>query len=271
MSDTIDKVKLSEYLDTCAEFEAGNLTQEEADARFTDFYKRLVVRDYMSIKNKMISITKILFATEEIIDAVASAAYLEMRKVLVGLLSYAVNLENDVEALGPLFPVYDKIHEYGLYDQLLGYCADDYFRFCDMLSDAISVSNIRALSESAALFDNAAFTEWVDKMVELKDQLTPEFIQGLIALNTKNDTSVGSLIDTLSAAAVDGSAREFANVIDEIRNTNENEETLKLFKQILGEDNKEDEVQMSIDDLVGVTSDHNEEGESKKVNDEVDE
>ena len=207
----MDELKLSEYLKISIQLESGDITPEEGFKLFNDFFGKLVIKDYMKHKDKLINLAQIIMRLEGFQDEIASTAYIEMGRVFYGLLNYCVNLQVDIELLGGLYTVYDSIRENGLYYYILGFCKSDFEIFSKMLDNMINITHIKQLANTSALFDNAAFEEWAASMKEFKDQLTPEMLEGLVAFNSQTDASTKNLLDGLSKLAVDGANHSLAS------------------------------------------------------------
>ena len=121
-----NKIKVSDYLNICLGIQDGTIDPEEGDKQITEFFEKLTIRSYMKHKDKIICLTKILFRMDAFSDEVALAAFLEMSRVSDGLLSYCINMENDLDIFGTTYGVCDLIHEFGLYDYIIKYSLECY-------------------------------------------------------------------------------------------------------------------------------------------------
>lgn len=208
-----DVLELSEYLKIGIQLESGEISPEEGSRLFNDFFSKLIIKDYMKHKDKLINLAQIIMRLEGFQDEIASTAYMEMGRVFYGLLKYCVNLHVDIEVFGGLYSVYDSIREHGLYDYILGFCQKDFRIFSEMLDNMVNITHIKQLANTSALFDGAAFEEWMVTMKEFKDQLTPELLKELIAFNNQNEESTKNLLESLSKMAVDETNHEMASAL----------------------------------------------------------
>ena len=208
-----DVLELSEYLKIGVQLESGEISPEEGSRLFNDFFSKLIIKDYMKHKDKLINLAQIIMRLEGFQDEITSTAYMEMGRVFYGLLKYCVNLHVDIEVFGGLYSVYDSIREHGLYDYILGFCQKDFRIFSEMLDNMVNITHIKQLANTSALFDGAAFEEWMVTMKEFKDQLTPELLKGLIAFNNQNEESTKNLLESLSKMAVDEANHEMASAL----------------------------------------------------------
>ena len=208
-----DVLELSEYLKIGIQLESGEISPEEGSRLFNDFFSKLIIKDYMKHKAKLIHLAQIIMRLEGFQDEITSTAYMEMGRVFYGLLKYCVNLHVDIEVFGGLYSVYDSIREHGLYDYILGFCQKDFRIFSEMLDNMVNITHIKQLANTSALFDGAAFEEWMVTMKEFKDQLTPELLKGLIAFNNQNEESTKNLLESLSKMAVDETNHEMASAL----------------------------------------------------------
>lgn len=208
-----DVLELSEYLKIGIQLESGEISPEEGSRLFNDFFSKLIIKDYMKHKDKLINLAQIIMRLEGFQDEITSTAYMEMGRVFYGLLKYCVNLHVDIEVFGGLYSVYDSIREHGLYDYILGFCQKDFRIFSEMLDNMVNITHIKQLANTSALFDGAAFEEWMVTMKEFKDQLTPELLKELIAFNNQNEESTKNLLESLSKMAVDETNHEMASAL----------------------------------------------------------
>lgn len=207
----METVKMSEYLALCMDMRSGRIEPEVAAAKIAEFLGKLVIKDYMPLKDKTINMVSILYHLDAFKDEASIAAYLELARVEYGLLKYCVNLEDDADLLHGLFGVYDDIREYGLYKHIIKYCQEDYERFCSMLTDSLNISHIKQLLDSVAIFNDTDFEKWKQTLSEFKSAITPEILKGLIELNAGGDPKVHEAIHALAEATVSGAETQLAN------------------------------------------------------------
>lgn len=176
-----EKLKISDYLILCCEFEEDP-SNEQKQQKIVEFLSKIVVKEYIPLKEKNIIMIHILSSLKKDYDAAGVSAMLEMFKIEHALLSYGVNIENDFGVFASLYHAYDMIMQYGLYDILYKSCGKDYKYLCNMIDSALNISNIYRLLETAELFNEENYNEWLASMREMQDVLKIEDIKSLIAL-----------------------------------------------------------------------------------------
>ena len=144
-----DVLELSEYLKIGIQLESGEISPEEGSRLFNDFFSKLIIKDYMKHKDKLINLAQIIMRLEGFQDEITSTAYMEMGRVFYGLLKYCVNLHADIEVFGGLYSVYDSIREHGLYDYILGFCQKDFRIFSEMLDNMVNITHIKHLANTS--------------------------------------------------------------------------------------------------------------------------
>lgn len=214
MENKEEKLQLSDYLQICVDIESGKLDPEAGDAAIKDFCSKLIIKNYMKHKEKIIILTTILYRLNNFEDETSVAGFLEMDRIMYGLLGYCVNLNNNVDALGPLFGIYDAIREFGLYDYIMQYCKEDFELFSSMLHDALNIAHIKELSNTMGAFNETDIDQWTMALKEFKEQITPEVLQGLIEYGANNDSATQGLLHSLAEAAVNDSKRDLAKALN---------------------------------------------------------
>jgi hypothetical protein len=194
-------LKLTDYLKLTLDFEENPSVENQT--AIDDFLGKIIVKDYLPIKDKTIALVKILNGIDVESDAPGAALYLEINKVVKGLLSYCVNLENDSGILANTMGVYDNIQLYGLAKIVKKVCEDDYKVLCNMVDNSINFANILKLLESVAFANNVEYNKWIETLEELKEKLTPEILQGLIEINHANSDEFRDLAESLSSSSLE--------------------------------------------------------------------
>lgn len=210
MEEQKEKLQLSEYLGICVDIQSGKMDPEAGDNAIRDFCSKLVIKSYMKHKDKIIAMSTILYRLGDIDEESTTAAYLEMNRVMYGLLGYCVNLDNNLDSFGGLFGVYDAIREFGLYDYVLKYCREDFELFSTMLRDAINISHIKEITQTMSIFNDMDFDKWVGTLKDFKEEITPEVLQGLIEFGAQTDGATQKLLHSLAETAVSDSEHTLA-------------------------------------------------------------
>ena len=76
-----DVLELSEYLKIGIQLESGEISPEEGSRLFNDFFSKLIIKDYMKHKDKLINLAQIIMRLEGFQDEITSTAYMEMATV----------------------------------------------------------------------------------------------------------------------------------------------------------------------------------------------
>ena len=238
-----ENLKLSDYLDLCLKFEED--PSEENEQNLQKFLTDLQVKEYMPITDKMIIMVDILSGISSEFSETGTAGFLEVGRVIKGLLSYCFNLDNDIEILSVLYTVYDKIRIHGLYETIISHCREDFALFTQMLRDAVNISHIQQLSSTAELFDGAAYDEWVVTMNEMKKYLTPEILTALKAFNSPNTPEAEELLKQLAEKGVAEDFRVFNDALVAVQpkkeNITTNEEQEEQEPELIKEESTENE------------------------------
>ena len=139
-----EELKLSDYVILCSEFEKDPEDSSKLEA-IDEFISKVDIREYLPLREKEIIAMEIVTSINQDFNAPATAAFLEIGRITKGLLSYCVNLENDLSIVSYNYFVVDAIYEYGLYDAIASRCEKDYKRLAKMIDDIINATNIAFL------------------------------------------------------------------------------------------------------------------------------
>ncbi len=195
-----NKLKISEYLLACIDFEK---TQSEDKLKeINDFIAKINFREYIPLKEKEILIMRIMSSISKDFDAPGAAAFVEMGKIGVGLLSYCTNLEVDVNFFNTLYHAYDLLHEFGLVGVVLEHCQKDYDVLVSMLDKSLSFDNFYRIIQTASLFDEESYDKWLETMNNLKTTLDQENLKALMATVNTEDEASKEVLQKLKEVAV---------------------------------------------------------------------
>lgn len=147
------------------------------------------------MKEKILTLGDIIYTIPKDYDVIGDATHIEIRKIIKGLLSYVVNLENDMQSVDNTFSIYDIILQYGLYDTVIEFCREDYNRLIKIVDNTFNFDNIYKLITAIQFFDTASYDKWVENMKSLKDTLTPEVLEGIKQLNKMNVTEFTEMVN----------------------------------------------------------------------------
>ncbi len=226
-----ENLLLSDYIILALEFEENpeDLVKQQ---KLQEYLDKIIIRNYIPLKEKELLMMKILANIHKDFDAPGAAAFLEISKVSIGALAYCVNIENDVTLSEIMYDVCDVCHQYGLYDLIMKYCADDYKQLCEMVNNTINFGNINRLIQTTSLFGKEEFDKWEKSIEELKTHLNSEEFKALTEVVNSNDPTVDGLLKTLQEDAYNSVNREIQGEKDKINNTME----------VLNKENKENKV-----------------------------
>ena len=121
------KLKLSQYLELAIKFseDPSDKNLEELN----EFINTIQVKEFMPLADKEIVCGRILSVLNDDFSAMGVARFIEMGRIIYGLLGYCVNFENDLDTIALSTPsIYDTIVMNGLYDYILNKCFADYNR-----------------------------------------------------------------------------------------------------------------------------------------------
>jgi len=195
-----EMLKLSDYLDLSLKFAAD--PTPENDMAIMDWIGKLQIRDYLPIKQKSMLMMQILLKVDQAYDAPGAAVHIEMAKVGIGLIAYCANVENDIDAMALTMGVYDNIQMYGLARAIKAVAAEDYRALCDMVDNALNIAHVKELADTAALFSDTEYDKWIEVMKQMREELTPEILEGMIAIGNLTSPEFKDLEKALSATFV---------------------------------------------------------------------
>ena len=224
------KLTISEYINLCKSYEQD--PSEENYTNIQDFLSFLQVKEYIPLRDKIILVASVVHAIPFNFDALGVVSNVEMSVVTKILLSYAINLNVDIEdSIINTYPVYDMIMQYGLFDTIHKHTQKDYERTINMVERVINVQNIFKLAQTSELFDDNKFDQWLDAMQNFKNDLSPEMLHDLATiarLNTAEDQK--EFLDSVANVSED-----FQNHLFE-----SDMESLEQAKETDNQDKKED-------------------------------
>ena len=204
-----EKVKLSDYLSFCLDFEKDR-NREEADKNIKNFLGKLIIKEYLPLSEKQVRVIGILDRINSDYDVSGVAALLEIEKIRTGLLSYCVNLEDDVPSVAGYFLV-DMGYQYGLCDTIMSVCEKDVNRLFKMIDDSMNAANIYRITQTASLFNKEAYDEWLDNMEKLKETLNSENLKELLSVAGSESPEVKEMFDSLRDLTVKGIQEDIRN------------------------------------------------------------
>ena len=197
----MEELKFTEYLRLCSEFEKDPQNEEKLND-ITSFVSKVVVKEFIPLRKKEMLAMDIVTSLSPDFDAPSTAAFLEGGRVLKGLMSYCANLRNDVPLSTLYYFASDAIYQYGLYDHIIKYCESDYKRLVKIIDDVVNATNIYRITQTAAIFNEDSYQQWVKNMENLKDTLNSEQLKSLLELSMTDSKEGGDLLTQIAEAAI---------------------------------------------------------------------
>lgn len=225
----MDDLKLSDYLIMCSDFEKNPEDTSKLD-EINEFISKIEVREYLPLKDKEMVAMDIVTSINSDFDAPAAAAFLEDGRITKGLLAYCVNLENDLPFITYNYFATDAIYEYGLYDAVIVRCEKDYNRLIKVIDDMVNATNIYRITQTASLFNEESYQDWIKSMTELKDTIDSETIQGLLNLMSNESEEGKDLLEQIREMAVSQTNKEIANEASKFEKAAELQEDSKVVQ-----------------------------------------
>lgn len=196
-----EKIKLSELLADCLAFEKDPTPANEI--KVLEKTQLFVYREYIPMVEKQIQIATIIAAIPgEDDDALAAENWITMGKVVYGLLSYVINLENDLERFGLTPAVIDTLYRNNIIDSILEHCEKDYKRFEKMLDDVINFSNLFRITQTASIIGGDRLEAFIKELRELKQDLSPELLEQLKSLAVAGSPEFAVLKEAVADDAI---------------------------------------------------------------------
>lgn len=202
------KFKLSQYLELAVKFseDPSDKNLEELN----EFINTIQVKEFMPLADKEIVCARILSILNDDFSATGAARFIEMGRIIYGLLGYCVNFENDLDTIALSTPsIYDTIVMNGLYDYILNKCFADYNRLLKMIDNTINANNIGKIIETANMFSPENFNKWEESIKAIKGDLNSKTVGDLIQIAKMGAGSGTTALEKdLNAIAVDQANKE---------------------------------------------------------------
>ena len=201
MAETKKNIKLTDLLGACLDFKKD--PSEANEGRIKILINDLIITEYLPMTKKQVSIALILglLTEEDRHDAIGAMLKISVGKIVLGILSYVINLDNDLDRASFTPAVADLLYECGVVDAILVHIEKDYRRLETMLQEALNFSNLFALAETASLMNTDSIQQFIDAVSELKD-LDPEMLSDLKSLAVAGAPEFQALKETLMDEAL---------------------------------------------------------------------
>lgn len=207
-------LSLNKYFELCLNFEDNPTSENELAIK--TFLSQLQIKDFLSLKQKTIVAITITKDLIDELDSSGAASTLEIGKLFHGLLSYVINIKDDIGMLNRTFIAYDYCYMYGLADTILNICSKDYQRLCSYIDNMINISNAYRLIQTASVLNDTEYNKWINTMKDLKEQITPEMLKSLLAVDVMNNggNDLQNILGEMAAKEVEEGLRH-----DEVKYT----------------------------------------------------
>lgn len=195
-------MKLEEVLKICDSF-IKNPDDKDVVSAYNDMISQLVIRDYLPIQEKVISLVRLILDSDKDIDVPATffTAGLELACCFDGLLSYT-NIEQTFDISVKNYENYDIIYQSGLADYILRYCGKDYDRLVRMMERTLSYENLTELIKSIHSIDTGNLKEVTDEIRKIEKDADPEVIKNLADIMRLNDPNLNNLKNKIDKDSV---------------------------------------------------------------------
>lgn len=191
-----NKIKLSDLLGTCLEFKQKPTVENEK--KIHTLISQFQIATYIPLKQKEIILIIILNnCTTKDLDAVTTEMNLVVAKTIYGMLSYVVNLENDLEFAAFDAGAIDLLYEMEIIDNVLKFCSADYNRLEKMIEETMNFSNLVRLANLANLMAPENIDKFTQTILDMKTELTPERLDNLKSLASSGSPEWAALKETV--------------------------------------------------------------------------
>ncbi len=191
-----NKIKLSDLLGTCLEFKQNPTGENEK--KIQTLISQFQIATYLPLKQKEIILVIILNnCTTRDLDAVTTEMNLVVAKTIYGVLSYIVNLENDLEFAAFDAGAIDLLFEMEVIDNVLKFCSADYNRLEKMIEETMNFSNLVRLANLANLMAPENIDKFTQTIQDMKTELTPERLDTLKSLASSGSPEWAALKETV--------------------------------------------------------------------------
>lgn len=194
---------LKEVLKVCADFISAPEDKEKV-AAYNDMCQNLVIKSYMPMQEKVITIVRIVLDSDKDYDMPATffMAGVEIASLFDGLISYT-NLEQNLTIDDKNYENYDLLYQSGFADYILQFCQRDYDRLVHMIERTMSFENLNELTSSMREMNVGALEGLTNELRNCKKDLDPEVLRNMADILRYNDPNLGRLKEVLETDAYD--------------------------------------------------------------------
>ena len=194
---------VKEVLKVCADFISAPEDTEKV-AAYNDMCQNLVIKSYMPMQEKVITIVRIVLDSDKDYDMPATffMAGVEIASLFDGLMSYT-NLEQNLTIDDKNYENYDLLYQSGFADYILQFCQRDYDRLVHMIERTMSFENLNELTSSMREMNVGALEGLTNELRNCKKDLDPEVLRNMADILRYNDPNLGRLKEVLETDAYD--------------------------------------------------------------------
>ena len=197
------KLKLSEFLEACLDFRKDPSSKNGEVIK--DFIGRMTFMEYMPINQKHVNIVLILstIPEDDYDDPVDCMIKVNVGKIIYGLLSYVINLENDLSRDALTSGIVDLLYQFGVVDAIVSKCGADYARFSEMVQEALNFSNLFSFARTASLMSTESIEDLAKTIRDTKNELTPKMLEDMKAIAVSGSPEFAAYKETLINEAIE--------------------------------------------------------------------
>lgn len=198
----MEKIEFQEVIKICTNF-IQSPTEENA-TKLEELKSQLIIRAYMPMQDKVVSLYKVTIDADKSLDLASSVftAGLELALLFDGLLAYT-NIDINIPKEWKIYESYDAIYQSGLADYILQYCERDYNRLCQLMERTISYENLRELMNSMSAIQPEAIEAMLAEFKQFRESATPEMLHDMADIMRFNDPNLYHIKESVIDSAAD--------------------------------------------------------------------
>ena len=197
----MENISILDLFEVLGDFVADP-ADEEAAQKVSDYKSKLVIRNFLPMKQKEAAMLKTLYDIQAVdVESHHFSAAMEISLTFNALLAYVVNIDYDIQEALKDEIFYDVFWVSGLGDYILGFCEKDYNRLRDMVERMISFENLKELLEEISKMTPESVDRLTDmfKSFSLKDN--SELIRNLADIARHHDPLLTKVKDSVVEGA----------------------------------------------------------------------
>lgn len=197
----MENISILDLFEVLGDFVADP-ADEEAAQKVSDYKSKLVIRNFLPMKQKEAAMLKTLYDIQAVdVESHHFSAAMEISLTFNALLAYVVNIDYDIEEALKDEIFYDVFWVSGMGDYILSFCEKDYNRLRDMVERMVSFENLKELLEEVSKMAPDSIDRLTDmfKSFSLKDN--SELIRNLADIARHQDPLLTKVKDSVVEGA----------------------------------------------------------------------